>query len=228
MEALKSNNLDENTLVVYISDNGYLLNDHKRFEKHTMWEEAVQQPMIFRVPGIEGNVTNSSLIEYIDVVPTILDFIGKPELNEVQGKSFEPLIKGERTVHREYVFSEYLQDNMAMVATREWKYIFHTGSRDLGIGYFTGNGPSGIFHGLYNLKLDKSEGSNLAYYPEHKSVLDNMQEMMLLHFIETHPDAENCPQNLTTEGKLVWFCEPRDVGAIQNVKDVPDVIFEAR
>ncbi len=226
LDAIKANKLEENTLVVYISDNGYLLNEHKRFEKHTMWEEAVHQPMIFKVPGEQGGVTKSAYVEYVDLVPTILDLTANKGLAEVQGESFSSVFGDDVDEHRDYVFSEYLQDNMAMVATKNWKYIFHTGSRDLGIGYATGNGPSGIFHGLYNLNNDPTEGKNLANNNKYKKTLSELQNTMLQHFYETHPDAGNCPESLSLEGKLVWFCEPRDVGAEQNVEAKPVRVFE--
>lgn len=42
----------------------------------------------------------------------------------------------------------------------------------------------------------------------------------------THPDSQKCPQELTLEGKLVWFCEPCDIGTDQNPEAVPVRIFK--
>lgn len=227
LDGLKASGLDENTLVVYLSDNGYLLNEHKRFEKHTMWEEANQQPMIFRMPGIKMNGTRTNaLVEYVDVVPTILELTGNLVLTEVQGKSFVNVLNGKTSAFRDYAFSEYLQDNTAMVVKGDWKYVFFTGSRDLGIGYKTGYGPSGIVHRLYNLKADPMESTNMAAKPENKTLLGEMQQLMLSHFMKTHPDAAKCPKGLSTEGKLVWFCEPRDIGADQALEDAPVRVFK--
>lgn len=50
---------------------------------------------------------------------------------------------------------------------------------------------------------------------------------MLIRFMETHPDAVKCPKELTLEGKLVWFCEPRDVGVDQSLKDAPGRVFKS-
>ena len=198
LDGLKANGLDENTLVIYLSDNGYLLNEHKRFEKHTMWQEANQQPMIVRLPGnkLNGTRTNA-MVEYVDVVPTILELTGNPVLSEAQGKSFATVINGKTDVFRDYAFSEYLQDNTAMVVKGDWKYVFFTGSRDLGIGYKTGFGSSGIVHRLYNLKNDPSESTNVAAKLENKDLLLEMKQLMLSHFMKTHPDASRCPASLT-------------------------------
>jgi arylsulfatase A-like enzyme len=225
LDAIKKNGLEENTLVIYISDNGYLLNEHKRFEKHTMWEEAIRQPMIFKAGELfKAGSKEKALVEYIDVVPTILDILGEEAISEAQGKSFLPVLKNDTEEHREIAFSEYLEDNLAMVTSKKWKYVFTTGSRDLGIGYATGYGPSGIVHRLYDLENDPQESENVA--EEHPEIMKQMQEEMLNRFIETHPDAEQCPEGLTLEGKLVWFCEPRDVGTDQSPEDAPVRVFK--
>ncbi len=222
LDALENLGLEENTLVIYISDNGYLLYDHKRFEKHTMWEESVHQPIIVRAGSASKiGVSSDAIVEYVDIVPTIMDLLHKPTLSEAQGVSFAAVIQNQAKTHKDYAFSEYLEDNMAMVCDREWKYVFATGCRDLGIGYKTGYGPSGIVHRLYNLQVDTKESRNLAADPAHREILQKFQQIMLEHFLKTHPDAANCPNGLTLEGKLVWFCEPRDIGADQSAEDKP-------
>lgn len=226
LDALDDMQLSENTLVVYLSDNGYLLNDHKRFEKHTMWQQAVHQPMIFRFPNeYHAGQRSEAMVEYVDVIPTIVDLLGEKPMREAQGRSFKKTLEDVRLDHRDYVFSEYLEDNLAMVKTKEWKYVFTTGSRDLGIGYQTGHGPSGIVHRLYHMIEDPKEYTDVSKDPDYSDVLLTMQRLMLKHFIETHPNARNCPAELTLEGKLVWFCEPRDVGADPSLQAIPIRVF---
>lgn len=226
LKGLEELQLDTNTVVLYISDNGYLLNDHKRFEKHTMWEEAVHQPMILRLgKNFRAGEREDALVEYIDVVPTLLELIAQDPIAEVQGKSLIPVIDQERDRHRPYTFSEYLEDNMAMICTDQWKYMFTTGRRDLGIGYQTGYGPSGIDQRLYHLSDDPRETKNLAKDPDYAELLEKMQQWMLDTFMRTHPDADHCPEGLSLLGKLVWFCEPRDIGADQSLRDFPYRVF---
>ena len=227
MDEIKSQGLEDNTLVMYISDNGYLLNEHKRFEKHTMWEEAIRQPMIIK-GGNEFQGSSHALVEYIDVMPTILDYLGINSPIGVQGLSFRNIISGKETEFKDIAFSEYLEDNLAMVCNDNWKYVFTTGSRDLGIGYRTGYGPSGIVHRLYDLEHDPNEHRDVSKKPKNKEILQELQEAMLERFLETHPEADKCPKNLTLEGKLVWFCEPRDVGVDQSLEDVPVRVFSSK
>ncbi len=228
LDAIKKNGLEDNTLVLYISDNGYLLNEHKRFEKHTVWEEAVRQPMIIKAGNnFDKGVKKQALVEYIDVVPTIVDWVGLEPMAEAQGKSFLPVLRNETENHKKFVFSEYLEDNLAMVCTSKWKYMFTTGSRDLGIGYATGYGPSGIVHRLYDLENDPYEMHDVSKETKNAEILLQLQEHMLTRFMETHPDAAKCPKELTLEGKLVWFCEPRDVGVDQSLIDTPVRVFKS-
>src|SRR6056297_3303584 len=129
LKGLKNLKLEKDTLVIYISDHGYLLYDHKRFEKHTMWEESVKAPVI--VQGFEKNKKTDALIEFIDVAPTICDAVGIKPAKSFQGKSFLPILTGEKSKGKDYVFSEFLEDNLAMIASQDWKYVFTTGKRDL-------------------------------------------------------------------------------------------------
>lgn len=228
LNALDDLKLADNTLVVYLSDNGYLLYEHKRFEKHTMWEEAIKQPLVIRQPKM-GNAgeRRDALVEYVDVVPSLLDLIGVEPLATVQGESFVPILEGKKEDHRSFAFSQYLEDNLAMVRTDKWKYMFTTGSRDLGIGYQTGLGPSGMVHRLYDLETDPQEYQNLADRAENQAILLDLQQKMLARFMSTHPAAAKCPSGLSLEGKLVWFCEPRDVGTDQSLVDRQVRVFNS-
>lgn len=225
LDGLKNNGLEESTLVIYVGDHGYLLNDHKRFEKHTMWEESIKAPFILNAGGHYGRDREiNDLTEFIDITPTILDMTGVEKMEEIQGKSLLPLLNRETTENKKYAFAEFLEDNKAMVATRRWKYIFTSGIRDLGQTYATGYGPSGIVHRLYDLKNDPGEMTDVSGDPSNQEILKELQKQMLNIFKKTAPYADGLPTNLTLEGQLVWFCYPRDVGA--NPGGVPLRVFK--
>ncbi|MFC1569534.1 sulfatase [bacterium] len=219
LDHLKESGLDKETLIIYIGDQGYLLGDHKRFEKHTMWEEAIRSPLIIQAGNrFENGIQTEALTEFVDLAPTILDVLGVPPMAELQGKSLLSLLEGKTNEHKEMVFSEFLCDNKAMVRTREWKYIFTTGKRDLGQGYETGYSPPGITHRLYHLKSDPKETTNVAGDSTNQEILSLLQQKMLNIFIETHPLASQLPAGLTIDQQLVWFCEPPDMNADLNAK----------
>jgi len=205
--------LSENTLVIYIGDQGYLLGDHKRFEKHSMWDQAIKAPLVMRMGGRYGTgIRHDALVEFIDLAPTILDLLGVEAMETVQGQSLLPVIRGEMLEVKEYAFAEFLEDNKAMICDKRWKYVFTTGQRDLGQGYATGHGPSGVLHKLYDLDSDPEETTDLGKDRSYAGVLSDMQQQMLERFMDTHPDAATLPEGLTMEEKLIWFCEPRDIG----------------
>jgi arylsulfatase A-like enzyme len=209
LEALNERGLDENTLVIYAGDHGYLLGHHGRFEKHMMWEEAVRSPLLIRAPGAERASTDA-LTSLVDLAPTLLDVLGEPAMPRMQGQSLVPILTGQTDHLRGAVFSELLPDNKAMVRTERWKYVFTTGTNDLSGGYETGTGPRGIDHRLYDLQTNPEETHNLADDPQYSGVLKSMQIRMLEHFLHTHPHADELPRSLSLTGSLAWFCMPPD------------------
>jgi arylsulfatase A-like enzyme len=209
LNALEKAGLKESTLVIYVGDHGYLLNDHKRFEKHMMWEEAVKAPLIIQGGKAfgEGKI-QSELTEFVDLFPTIIEALGEKPLNNIHGKSLVPLLTEKTDKHRDYVFSEFLPDNKAMIRTNKWKYIFSTGKNDLGMGYETGFGPAGITHHLYNVEEDPKETTNLSNNPDYQEIMQELQVKLLGIFEKTHPLAGNVPASWSIEQKFVAYCEP--------------------
>ncbi len=219
LDAVDELGLDENTLVVYMGDQGYLLGDHKRFEKHTMWDPAIKAPLIFRVGNKKTKKQkNDALVQFIDVVPTILDILDQPPMPDVQGKSMRYLLETRNARGNDYVFAEFLEDNKAMVTDGKYKYVYTTGKYDLGQGYATGEGPSGVLHKLYDLQNDPGETVNLAEVPGYETIMESLQAEMIAIFMDTHPAAGEWVDTLSTGQKLDFFCEPPDEGAKRGVE----------
>ena len=209
LDALQKAGLDESTLVVYLGDHGYLLGDHGRFEKHMMWEPAVRAPLIMRAGNrFSPGQHTEALTEFVDMVPTVTELLNVPPLPTAQGRSAVPVLANPDTTLRDYVFSEFLVDNKAMIRDQQWKYIFTSGKRDLGQGYATGFGPSGVLERLYDQQNDPHETTDVADRPENQAVLEEMQQQMLTLFKQTHPKADQLPEGLSIEEQLAWFCEP--------------------
>lgn len=206
---LKRLGLDDSTLVIYVGDNGYLLGHHGRFEKHTMWEPAVRVPLLISNPARFGRArVVDAQVELIDLVPTILDALEVPPMPGAQGKSLVPLLEGRTRRHRDFAFSEYLEDNVAMLRTPRWKYIFGSGRHDLALGYATGRGAPGRYQLLYDQLKDAGETRNLAGDPRHARLVGDLRRKMLDVFLKTDPRAPRLPGGLSVEQKLEWFLEP--------------------
>src|SRR5262249_20239441 len=111
LEALEIAELAENTLVIYLGDHGYCLGHHGRFEKHSLWEEAIRSPPLARWPGqIPPRQNTDALASLFDIVPTILEATGQPIPKSVQAKSLVPLLTGKSATHRSEVFVEYSEN----------------------------------------------------------------------------------------------------------------------
>jgi choline-sulfatase len=131
IQGLDKMGLSERTLVVYVGDNGYMLGQHGRFEKHCFYEPAVRIPLIVRWPGrVPRDRRIGDLVEMVDILPTILHLMHLPVPPGLHGIDLEPLIRGRPAARgHEFVFSEYLENEAAMVRSPRFKLIVGTGRR---------------------------------------------------------------------------------------------------
>src|SRR5262249_39493915 len=167
-DALEPSGKDRDTLVVYLGDHGYLLGQHGRFEKHCCYEPAVRAPLLLRFPGrVKAGQSTKALVEFIDLVPTVLEFCGVAVPGTVQGQSLVPLLRGATDRHRDRVVVEYAENEEAMIRTGRWKFIYGTGKRARQDGYATGKPLPGRTVRLFDMERDPEEMTNLAGRPEH-------------------------------------------------------------
>lgn len=97
MEYLKTSGLDQNTIVIYVSDQGLFLGEHGWYDKRLMYEEAVRTPLIAYCPAlIPAAQVNLQLVQNIDYAPTILDFAGVDIPETFQGESLKNMMQGEK------------------------------------------------------------------------------------------------------------------------------------
>lgn len=96
LDYLKENGLEENTLVVYSSDQGFYLGEHGWFDKRWMYEESLHTPLIVRWPGVvKPGTQNKDIVLNLDLAQTFLQAAGVAEPAEMQGHSLLPLLKGQ-------------------------------------------------------------------------------------------------------------------------------------
>jgi arylsulfatase A-like enzyme len=96
LDWLDRNGLRDNTIVVYTSDQGFFLGEHGLYDKRFMYEESVRMPFLIRWPGVikPGSVQDALAIN-TDFAPTFLGSAGLPVPPEMQGRSLQPLLRGE-------------------------------------------------------------------------------------------------------------------------------------
>ena len=94
IEYLEKENLMENTVIVYTSDQGFYMGEHGWFDKRFMYEESFRTPLIIYHPDIKEGKSTKSLSQNIDFAPTYLDIAGVEKPAEMSGRSLLPLLDG--------------------------------------------------------------------------------------------------------------------------------------
>ena len=148
LDELEELNLFENSIIVLTADHGHPLADHGKFLKGAdrLYNELVKVPFILWTPEIEHRIVDI-IIQFPDVLPTLLDLIGLGNNNRVmQGKSFADIVKGEEREHRDAVIIGYHEGEDRCIRDKEWSLIIR---------------PEGQPDELYNLKRDPKEKVNL-------------------------------------------------------------------
>ena len=154
LDYLKESGLEDNTLVVYTSDQGFYMGEHGWFDKRFMYEESFRTPLLMRLPGgAKGEATE--LVQNIDYAATFLDVAGVDIPQDIQGVSLLPLLKGEKSIEGRdaiyYHFFEYPAEHMVKkhygVRTDRYKLIHFYDDIDA--------------WELYDLEKDPSEMNNI-------------------------------------------------------------------
>ncbi|MFI3259077.1 MAG: sulfatase [Rikenellaceae bacterium] len=100
--SLEENGEPDNTMVIYLSEQG----NSFPFSKWTCYDVGVHSAMLIRYPKhFEAGLKSDALVEYVDVVPTILDVANIEPLSELDGESFLSVLRGKSSTHKEYTFS---------------------------------------------------------------------------------------------------------------------------
>jgi arylsulfatase A-like enzyme len=210
LAALKGQNLEKDTLVIYMADHGYSLGQHGRFEKHVCYEPALRVPLIFRWPGHvrAGGVVND-FTQSVDVPSTLLEMLGAEPFQVTHGQSLVNYLKtGKHSTPRKSIFSEYLENEEACIKNDHWKFIRCSGRRVRRDGYITADPIPGPYVRLFNQQTDPEEFDDVSHeYPE---IVEQLSIEMLGVFRSTHPEAKSEPAGLKTGEAIDWYLRPRD------------------
>lgn len=209
LDKLRELNLERDTLVVYMADHGYSLGQHGRFEKHCCYDPALRVPLILRWPGRIRTRVVRDFTESVDVPPTILDLLGADPFRVQHGQSLRPYLTGRRPDQpRQFIFSEYLENEEACIRTAHWKFVHCSGKRARTDGYKTDHPTPGRAVRLYDLKRDPGEFQNVA--SRHSEVVADLSHILLARFRATHPEAAAEPPGLAAPDAIEWYLRPRD------------------
>ncbi len=162
---LKESGQLDNTVIVFMGDNGLLEGEHGMVDKRTMHEASIRIPLIVRYPGLAKARVVAGQALTLDIAPSILELCGAAALPDIQGKSWVKLARGGDPAWRKAWFYEYDYEkqfpytpNVRGIRTDEWKYI-HYPHGD--------NSPDRHLAELYRLSTDPEEKENLIKEPQH-------------------------------------------------------------
>jgi arylsulfatase A-like enzyme len=126
LDKLKAMGELDNTYIIYTSDHGMSIGRHGLMGKQNLYEHTWRVPFIIKGPGIESGKRVKGNIYLLDVLPTLCELAGIDTPNTVQGKSFNPVLKGEKEVVRDVMYGVYAggtKPGMRTVKKGDWKLI---------------------------------------------------------------------------------------------------------
>ena len=176
LQQLKDMGIHDETLVIYMSDNGFMFGEHGLIDKRVAYETSMRVPMLVQCPAIiKGGTVVEEMIANIDIGPTVMEAMALKAPPHMDGKSFLPLVRGESIPWREqFLYVYYWEKNFAQTPTTfslrtpQYKYITYYGLWDA--------------DELFDLAADPDESKNLIEDPAHaknaREMEDKLYQMM--------------------------------------------------
>ena len=160
----------DNTVIMYMGDNGFVFGEHGLIDKRHMYEESIKVPLLVYSPStIKGGTVISENVQNIDIAPTILDIADEDIPTNMRGRSFLPLLEGKKTKWRNEIFYEYYWERAFPqtpttfgIRTDKYKYIYYYGIWDT--------------NELYDIENDPAEMNNLIDQPQYKKLVKEMNK----------------------------------------------------
>lgn len=179
----------ENTYIVYTSDHGIAIGRHGLMGKQNLYEHTWRVPLIVKGPGIEAGKRVDGNVYLLDILPTFCELAGIETPETVQGKSFKPVLDGEKEVVRDVMYGVYAggtKPGMRSVKKGDWKLIKY----DMMDGAVRETQ-------LFNLKENPNEylpehhktgemETDLAENPKYSEKLEEMEKLLLEQMIENN------------------------------------------
>ncbi|MEO0510226.1 MAG: sulfatase [Verrucomicrobiota bacterium] len=168
MDTLDRLELWDSTIVILMGDHGYHLGEKDWWNKVTLFEDGARAPMIIWVPNKDGmGKSTDSIMEFIDLYPTLTDLAGLAPPHKLSGKSLNPVFQNPEAKHKDAAFTQVNGGRRIgrTVRSYEWRYT-----------EWGKNGKDGVE--LYNHGNDEGEHYNLAENPEYASIRGLMKKRL--------------------------------------------------
>ena len=166
LDYLEENDLAENTIVVYTSDQGFYLGEHGWFDKRFIYNESFKTPLLVRWPNqITAGTTNDEMVQNLDFAQTFLEAAGIAAPDDMQGESLIPLLRGENEQwNREAVYYHYYEYPSVHMVKRHYGIV----TKEYKLVHFYYDVDEWE---LYDRKNDLQEMNNIYDDPAYKEVV---------------------------------------------------------
>ena len=169
MDQLKAMGIYDDTLVLYMGDNGFMFGEHGLIDKRVAYETSIRVPMLMQCPQLfRGGTVVDQVVANIDVAPTVMEAMGLARPPHFDGQSFLPLAQGKTIPWRDsFLYVYYWEKNFPQSPTvfalrgEQYKYITCYGLWDT--------------DELYDLKNDPAESKNLLHDPKFRPMARAME-----------------------------------------------------
>jgi N-acetylglucosamine-6-sulfatase len=169
IRALRSTHELNDTYILFTSDNGFLLGEHRDTAKELPYEPSVRVPLIIRGPGVDQGMTRSELAGNIDLAPTILDIAGVPWRHGTDGVSLLPALTASDPVStRPILFERAQSEGTPYAAVRTDRYVL------IAYGAPEGDGPRELF----DLEADPGELHNVYGAPAYAETRQALEDLL--------------------------------------------------
>ena len=154
LDALDKSPYRDNTIIVFVGDNGWHLGQKEHWGKVTLWNEATRVPMIWVAPKVaKAGARCEQAVDLMSIYPTLCELASVPVPKHVEGVSIKPLLANPAAEWTLPALSTMYKENHTLV-TAEWRYIHYADGTEE----------------LYNERTDPREWTNVAAKPEYADV----------------------------------------------------------
>lgn len=165
LQALKELEMDDNTIIVLMSDHGYNLQEHTLWNKHSNFMTSLRSPLLVKDPRIGIKGKSDALVEYVDIFPTITALAGIEKPSQLEGRSFKHLLENPNQDFKPYIIAKY---NTGMTI----KTPIDSYTEWIGKDYSSTNKM------YYEHVNDWNENKNIVFNPEHKERIESLSKLL--------------------------------------------------
>jgi arylsulfatase A-like enzyme len=180
LDHVKELGLEENTIIILWGDHGWHLGDHGLWAKHSNFEQATKIPFIIYAPDAVKGQRVPTMVEGIDIYPTLVDFAGFDIPKKLEGKSLVPVLKNPTAENKDYALSQYPRGKNVMgYSIRDNRYRLTIWLKGKFHEKPSFENPEYVGEELYDYAIDPLETKSFAHDKEYADVEKRLKEKLI-------------------------------------------------